>query len=402
MVAIRGFRAHPTNVIVPAVVAPAVSSTQRVLGRLQDAARAGCDLVTLWRTVTPVLQHALPHAHSPCFFTVDPESIIVTSHFQEGLPEIPTEWLAREYTAPDHNAMTAVIRSRSGVGTLHDATGGRPEIARKFHEEMQPFGCEQELIFALRTPDGTPWGAVGLYREAGQPLFDEHDTALAAAAGRVLAEGARFAACHGQASKPDLDDPPGLVVLSRDYAAVSATPAAAGWLAELGGDMGRLPAVVVAAAGAARTGREPLARARGTSGRWVDVHAAPMQPAGRVAVVLQDANPLRLAELLMAAYGLTRRERDVVREVIAGRSTNQIARSLGITPGTVQQHTSRILARTGTGSRGELVSLVFRSRYLARVRDNERRTEQGLPVRDGPSPLAPIPGPRPAEQTAVP
>ena len=111
---------------------------------------------------------------------------------------------------------------------------------------------------------------------------------------------------------------------------------------------------------------------------------------------------MRLAELLMAAYGLTRRERDVVREVIAGRSTNQIARSLGITPGTVQQHTSRILARTGTGSRGELVSLVFRSRYLARVRDNERRTEQGLPVRDGPSPLAPIPGPRPAEQTAVP
>lgn len=374
------------------MAAPAVMSTQRVLDRLQDAARAGSDLVTLWRTVTPLLQQALPHAGSPCFFTVDPESLIVTSHFQEGLPAIPAEWLAREYARPDHNAMVEVIRSRTGVGTLHDATGGRPELARKFHEEMQPFGCEQELVFALRARDGTTWGAVGLYREAGQPLFDDRDTAVAAAAGRALAEGTRFAARLGQASEPDLDDPPGLVLLDRWYDVVSATPAASRWLDELDGDLDRLPPVVVAAAGAALAGGEPSARARGASGRWLDVHAAPTRPAGRVAVVLQAANPMHLSELLMAAHGLTRRERDVVRELIAGRSTVQIARRLGITPGTVQQHTSRILARTGTRSRGELVSLVFRSRYLPRVRDNERRTQQGLPVRDGPSPLRPSSG----------
>ena len=60
---------------------------------------------------------------------------------------------------------------------LHDATGGRPELSRKFHEEMQPFGCDQELLVALRTRGGENWGMVGLYREVGRPRFtyDEID-----------------------------------------------------------------------------------------------------------------------------------------------------------------------------------------------------------------------------------
>lgn len=114
-------------------------------------------------------QHpALPDA---VFFTVDPSSLLTTSHFQEGFGDIPPEWLAREFEAPDFNSMTEVLRSRSGVGTLHDATDGQPQRAAKYHEEMQPFGCEQELAFALRSARGESWGAVSLYREQGRPLF---------------------------------------------------------------------------------------------------------------------------------------------------------------------------------------------------------------------------------------
>ena len=94
----------------------------------------------------------IPHFQTPCFFTVDPTSLLTTSHFQEGFGEIPAEWLAREFEAPDFNSMTEVLRSRSGVGTLHDATAGQPQRAAKYHEEMQPFGCEQELSPSLRTP----------------------------------------------------------------------------------------------------------------------------------------------------------------------------------------------------------------------------------------------------------
>ncbi|MBC7291306.1 MAG: LuxR family transcriptional regulator, partial [Actinotalea sp.] len=153
-------------------------SRVRTLDALERVARRGSDLVTLWRDVGRLLAPAVPHAHAPCFFTVDPTSLLITSHFQEGMAEIPAAWLAREYAAPDANSMLDVLRSAGGTGTLHDATGGRPELSRKFHEEMQPFGVDQELLVALRTRSGEAWGVVGLYREAGAPLFDADDATL--------------------------------------------------------------------------------------------------------------------------------------------------------------------------------------------------------------------------------
>ena len=186
----------------------------------------------------------MPHFEAPCFFTVDPGSLLTTSHFQEGLPEIPSEWLGREYVERDYNSMTEVLTGAAGLGTLHDATGGRPELARKFHEEMQPFGCEQELVLALRTGDGEAWGAVGLYRETGTPLFDDAEKALLLAAAPFLAEGARHGLRLAAAREPDLPDAPGLLVLDADLALVSASPLAASWLDELDGKLDDLPVAV--------------------------------------------------------------------------------------------------------------------------------------------------------------
>ena len=39
-------------------------------------------------------------------------------------------------------------------------------------------GGDQEMIAALRTRSGDVWGALGLYREPGQPMFDEADKAF--------------------------------------------------------------------------------------------------------------------------------------------------------------------------------------------------------------------------------
>ena len=169
---------------------------------MDRACRAGTDLVTMWRTTAALLAVAVPHFESPCFFTVDPDSLLTTSHFQEGLPEIPADWLGREYLEPDFNSMTEVLASREGFGTLHDATGGRPELASKYHREMQPNGCDQELVVALRTRDGETWGALGLYREAGRPLFAGREIDVVRAAAPMLAEGARHARCRRRRPNP--------------------------------------------------------------------------------------------------------------------------------------------------------------------------------------------------------
>jgi hypothetical protein len=150
--------------------------------------------------------------------------------------------------------LTEVLRSASGVGTLHDATGGRPGISRKYHEEMAPFGVDQELLVALRTRGGEAWGAVGLYREMGAPLFDPAEIELMRAMAPELAAGARYALLAGQAREPDLPDAPGLVVLDERLSVTSATPTAVSWLAALSGSADAPPASVLAVAGRAPRG----------------------------------------------------------------------------------------------------------------------------------------------------
>ena len=369
-----------------------VDAHRAVQAKIEQAARSGADLVTLWRAVGPLLAEAVPHFEAPCFFTVDPSSLLATSHFQEGLPEIPAEWLGREYAEPDYNSMTDVLRSPTGVGTLHEATGNRPELSTKFHEEMAPFGCDQELLVALRTRDQQAWGLVGLYREVGRPRFSGDEITLLRSIAPALAEGARRGLLLGQAREPDLPEAPGVVVLDRSLAVQSATPQAAHWLEDLGGSTDVLPVSVVAIAGhALNDDEEPaVARVRGASGRWLVVHAARLDGPGgaeQVIVIVEAAQSMHLAPLLMRAHGLTPREQDVTRVMLRGASTTVAARELGISESTVQQHLKSIFEKTGVRSRGELVRTIFHTHYEPRVRDNERRTTDDRPSRDGPMPM---------------
>ncbi len=368
--------------------AGAMADFARLLERLDHVAHSGTDLVTLWRASAEVLAVGAPHFEAPCFFTVDPESRLTTSHFQEGLPEIPAEWLGREYVEQDYNSMSEVLASRQGFGTLHDATGGRPELARKYHEEMQPFGCEQELVVALRTRQGEPWGAVGLYRESGRPLFDSDEIAFVRAAARPLAHGARHALLAAQAAEPDLPDAPGMVVLDEALTLVSLSPTAGSWLARLDGDEHNPPVAVMSVAGSVLGQNRPSASARlpTADGTWLSVHGIRLDgPAGpQAAVVVEHAQPRHLAGILMRAHGLTPREQDVTRLVIRGASTTVAARQLDIAEDTVQKHLQSVFGKTGARSRGELVSLLFRNHYEPRVRDNERRTASDRASRHGP------------------
>ena len=76
----------------------------------------------------------------------------------------------------------------------------------------------------------------------------------------------------------------------------------------------------------------------------------------QIAVTIEPATGDHLLGLLLAAYGLTAREREICREVIAGHSTADIAARLFISANTVQDHLKSIFAKVGVRSRGELVA----------------------------------------------
>jgi DNA-binding CsgD family transcriptional regulator len=372
---------------------------QRAREKIGRLAGQGLDLVSFWRASTEALTRAVPYDFAPCWFTLDPASLLVTSHFDEGVPELPPQWMIREYYRDDVNKLVDVARSRRGISTLHEATGGDPASSPRWHFNMT-LGGDQELIAALRTPAGEVWGALGLYREPGRPLFDDADLAFVGAVAPSLAEGARRALLVGEATDPEGPDAPGLLVLSQEGEVESATPGVGRWLRSLPDgdwDAGRLPSAVRAVAGRAlRTAQHPdepgqvaVSRVLSRSGTWVVLHGASLvsSESRRVAVIVEPAHPARIAPLLMSVYGLTDREQEVTRLVLQGDSTAEIAERLVVSTHTVQQHLKSVFDKTGVRSRRDLVGKVFFAHYEPRLRDNERRASADQPLRGGPLPL---------------
>jgi hypothetical protein len=327
---------------------------QRASDKIARLAWRHLDLVSFWRESTEVIAGAVPHYQAPCWYTLDPASLLITSHFNQDLPEIPGEWLAQEYYQDDVINLAEVARSERGLWTLHEATGGDPTASPRWHANIT-LGGDQELIAALRTPSGEVWGALGLYREPGQPLFNDAELAFIRAVAPSLAEGARRALLVGEAVDPEAPEAPGLIVLSGNWDVESTTPGVQRWLAELPDgdpDAGKLPSSVLAVAGRAlRTAEHPdqpgevaVSRVLSRSGTWVVLHGAALVSSGarRVAVIVEPAHPARIAPLLMSAYGLTEREQEVTRLVLQGNSTAEIAQRLVVSAHTVQQHLKSI------------------------------------------------------------
>jgi DNA-binding CsgD family transcriptional regulator len=372
-----------------------MTTAARALDKLERLSAQPRSLVSLWDDATVVLKEVVPHYTWPCYFTLDPASLLITSHYNPFLPELPRESLAMEYYEDDVNRMSDVARSDSGVSTIHDATGGDPSGSPRWRANMA-MGGDQELVAALRTRAGGVWGAVSLYREPDQPLFDNAEKRFMRQAATHLAEGARRALLFGEATDPEGPQAPGLLVLTADWKVESSTPGTEQWLAELpDSDGNRMPTAVLTVAGQAlrsaeqgdRRGEVAMARVLSRSGRWVVLHGAALLSGGdrRVAVIVEPAHPARITSLLMSAYELTERERDVTRLVLQGASTGDIATELFVSPNTVQQHLKSVFDKTGVRSRRDLVGKVFFTHYEPRLRDNERRIQVDKPLRGGPA-----------------
>ncbi len=374
----------------------------RGLDKISRLAAKPGGLVAFWDQATDVLQSTVPHYTFPCWYTVDPASLLITSHYNPFMPELPPDSLALEYYTDDVNQIVDVARTDAGISTLHEATNGDPSGSPRWQANIQ-MGGDQEMVAALRTKSGEVWGALGLYREADRPMFDDAEKRFVQEAAPHLAEGARRALLFGEAVDPEGPDAPGLLVLTPDGQIVSRTPGAQQWLDDLpdgDGDAGQLPSVVLTVAGRALRNAEggnpvqpAMARLLTRSGTWVVLHGAPLQSGAEthVAVIVEPAHPARITSLLMAAYGLTERERDLTRLVLQGFSTADIAADLVVSPHTVQQHLKSIFDKTGVRSRRDLVGKVFFTHYEPRLRDNERRIQVVKPLRGGPARTLPDP-----------
>jgi DNA-binding CsgD family transcriptional regulator len=369
----------------------------RAEDKITRLSKQGLDMVAFWHACTPVLADAVPHYVAPCCYTIDPASRLMTSHFQEGIPEYPAEWIAMEYAEDDVNQLTNVARSLSGISTLYEATGGDPSSSPRWHANMT-YGADQEMIAALRTRGGDVWGAIGLYRQPDRPLFDPYEKGFLAAISPRMADAVRRALLIGESADPEVPDAPGMIVLGPGWRPESISPGVEEWIRDLPDGnwaASRLPTAVLAVAGrAARSATSTgdpaevaVARVLTRSGRWVVLHGVPLAAVDnqRVAVIVEPAHPNRIAPLLMSAYGLTEREQQLTRLILQGFSTIDVADRLVISVHTVQSHLRSIFTKTGVRTRRDLVTKIFFAHYEPRLRDNEQRTATNRPLRGEPA-----------------
>ncbi|MGI5130858.1 helix-turn-helix transcriptional regulator [Pseudonocardia sp. CA-107938] len=334
---------------------------ERTVARMERLAAAGRSTDDLMDEAGALLQTALPH-ESRCWHTTDPDSLIETGFRAYQMPPPDVEVARFAYLPDDYNAFGALATGRRRSGVLSEATGRRLDRSVRYRELLRPNGITGELRVAL-VAGGACWGTVSLFREAPGDFTDE-ECAFAHAVSGALGRGLRVAGLRDRVAPGSAARWPGVLVVDRSGAAVSVTPPARTWLAELGADPDgppELPFAVHALAERARAGQEATARVRTTLGRWLTLHASTLDgtpAADQVAVIVQEATPEAVAPLLYAAFGFTAREREIVDAVIEGGSTEEIAARLFISPLTVQKHLSSIFAKTGVRSRRRLAGLL--------------------------------------------
>ncbi len=285
------------------------------------------------------------------------------------------------------------------IGLFVDlARNGRPTAMRlelgerigrspRYREFMCPQGFGDELRGVFRS-GSSAWGAVGLYRDRSRPAFTATDLEFVRATSGTIACALRS---HARAAAPSVPRPagPGLIVVDGTGAVTLANEDAVTWLRTLWPiGLPKSPAGVVsfnvfdlrdrqrgvptplyalvARARAVAGGREfapAQLRLRDGRGRWLMLHASAVRgsvsSAAGVAVIMQAAKRSDIAPIVMDAYSLTLREREVIEAAARGSSTQEIASQLYMSPHTVRDHLKTVFEKVGVSSRAELVATLF-------------------------------------------
>ncbi|GAA0610798.1 LuxR family transcriptional regulator [Kribbella sandramycini] len=340
---------------------------------LQAAAMAGLGWEDFAQTAIELLNRAVPN-DGICLGPSDPATGLLTGRVKSGLEEVDeAQFLLHEYGADDVNRFSDLARREVGVSILFEATKGRPELSERYRVIAPTVGLEHEMRGTLRA-DTQMWGFYTIYRYQGRSGFSPGEADFMHRLEPLLTTGIRRSLIASQLARSQPTQGAAVLIVDAANQVVSATDAAEERIAELGGHLwSQLPTPVLVVVSAAR-GRQPSlpqVRLRARNGQWVSVHAAPVRgPNGRtsdIAVTIENAGAAAIIPLVVAAYGLTERERTVVQQVLTGASTAEMAKALHLSPYTVQDHLKAIFEKTSVSSRRELQGRIFFDHYAGRL-----------------------------------
>jgi DNA-binding CsgD family transcriptional regulator len=200
-----------------------------------------------------------------------------------------------------------------------------------------------------------------LMRGTDEKDFGRSEVALLDSVGKVVAEGLRRATVL--TSRPGATpDGPGLILcnVSTGIEVTHITPTARQWLEELqdGVDHG-LPYAVMSLIQAIRHSTpadgDRRTRLRTRAGRWLTLHATSLGE-GTVSVIVEPTQTREVASMMLDAFRLTPREREVAMLAAHGLSNTEIGNRLFLSSHTVGDHLKSAFSKAGVNRRTELAA----------------------------------------------
>jgi DNA-binding CsgD family transcriptional regulator len=358
---------------------------ERVRRDLDVLAHAGLDTATFLVEVYESLYRAVP-SDAACVATVDPATRLTTGAFKfgdlAGRYDTDELWGRLEYGHVEPTSFTELARNGVPAVGMHVATSGDVQRSPRVRELVQSaLGCIDELR-VIATAGGQLWGGVAMFRGDRSAPYREEDVAFVSSLSGLLARGLRVGLLARLAAEPPASSVagrPAVMVFDADARLRQASVGAEARLAELVREL-HAPAPfavigsLVAAAwryAAGATDVLPSSRLRLPSGEWIVLHASPLTATdgttASVVVTIEEARPQEIVPLVVAAFDLTPRERDVTQQVLQGVDTREIASTLHVSPYTVQDHLKSIFNKTGVTTRRELVARIFFDQYVPRL-----------------------------------
>lgn len=359
-------------------------TAERVRQDVDVVARAGLDLDTFLEEAVASVARAVPWV-SACVSTHDPSTHLLTSARKYGhLRSVDShdhEFGLIEYGTVEPTAFTELAKAElpaAGVQLVHEGEIERSVRMSRFMLPHFGFGDEARMIFR---DGGQVWGALALFRGIDDHPFDRADVELLASLSSHFARGVRTGMLSRLADAPPPAAPtgPAVVIVGSGDRIVQMSMGAEERIADLvtaevGGDPKAVVSSLVGAARRYARGESTLAprcRVRGASGMWLVLHASPLTTfadrEGDVVVTIEEARPPEIVALVVAAFGLTPRERDVTQLVLQGVDTKEIASTLHVSTYTVQDHLKAVFDKADVRSRRELISRIYFDQYVPRM-----------------------------------
>ena len=338
----------------------AVSRVERVSDRDLDDRVLRIELLRVLRETVPFEDHA--------WLLTDPVTTVGSAPLADVrcLPELPRLIGLRYRTTV--NRWTTLGTADS----LLRATRGQPSESLVWRDLLQHHGVGDVATMVFRDGLGL-WGWVDLWRSTGAEPFSAAEIEVLAEVSAPITTALRRGQARHFAESAPLAAPDGLAVLmlSEGLDVVGQTPHTGEYLRLLvppAAGQSPIPAgafnvaAQLLAVEAGIDDHPPSSRVHLGGGRWVTLRAdrigAHRPGAATIAVTIELTSPADRLDVFTRAFGLSRRESELVGLVVDGHDSADIAARMFLSPHTVQDHLKSVFAKTSTRSRRALVSLV--------------------------------------------